>query len=503
VVRVPADIGRQSCVRLASGAAVRESPTVREPCEGLPRFCAEMLSLPKPRMGGLFLPAMKPILRMRIQSILVVGRGAGMLRDGFCSHLRLRGQSAALDARGTFINRIDSCSKAYRGWLLGIAVLLLSCGEIANAQSSAPAQSGRALDGIFIQNPSSPDTNNSSQRVEEDASKAAEKPGSIIGTILDQSGSVAVDAVVRLTSEDKSLSREVVSGDNGQFVFSNVPPGPFKLSVNASGFGDREFSGELAPGQMYLVPSIVLSIPTVVTDVKVAVDPVEVATEEVKEEEHQRVLGFIPNFYVTYHDDAAPLTKKLKFHLAWKSSTDPITLLGAGFLAGLQQAGGQYSEFGGGAQGYGKRFGALYADVFVSTFLSGAVFPSLLKQDPRYFYKGTGSTNSRIWRAVTNSVRCKGDNGRWQVNYSNIAGAFAGAAITSAYYPTNNQGGVILSNGFVRLGESSLAGIVQEFVVRRLTKQSKRKPQEPPDSTDVASTRNTQNNSAPWPKKPN
>ena len=485
-----------------SGAAVLEPPTARGPGEGLPRFCAEMLSFPKLRMGGLFLPSKKPILRMRIQWILVVGRGVCMLRDRFCSHLRLGEQRSTLGARGIFIYRIDSCSKAYRGWLLGVAVLLLSCGEIANAQSSEPAQSGRVLDGIFVQNPSSPDTNNSSQRVQEDASKAAEKPGSIIGTILDQSGSVAVGAVVRLASEDKLLSREVVSGDNGQFVFSNVPPGPFTLSVNASGFGDQTFSGELASGQTYLTPSIVLSIPTVVTDVNVAVDPVEVATEEVKEQEHQRVLGFIPNFYVTYHPDAPPLTTKLKFQLAWKSSTDPITILGAGFLAGLQQAGGQYSEFGGGAQGYGKRFGAIYADVFASTFLSGAVFPSLLKQDPRYFYKGGGNTRSRVWRAVTNSVRCKGDNGRWQVNYSNIAGAFGGAAITSAYYPTKNQGGVILSNGFVRLGESSLAGIVQEFVVRRLTKQSKRQPQEHRDSTDVASTQNTENNSLPWPKKP-
>jgi hypothetical protein len=215
------------------------------------------------------------------------------------------------------------------------------------------------------------------------------------------------------------------------------------------------------------------------------VDPVEVATEEVKEQEHQRVFGFIPNFYVTYHEDAAPLTTKLKFQLAWKSSTDPITIAGAGFLAGLQQAGDQYSEFGQGAEGYGKRFGALYADVFASTFLSGAVFPTLLKQDPRYFYKGTGSTRSRILRAVSNSILCKGDNGRWQANYSNIAGSFAGAAVASSYYPTHNQGGVILSNGVVRLGESSLAGIVQEFVARHLTKSSKRQSQAQPNSTEA------------------
>jgi hypothetical protein len=328
---------------------------------------------------------------------------------------------------------------------------------MANAQSAAPAGA--------------------------DASQTAAK-GNIVGTIRDQSGSVAAGAVVRLATKDKSFTREVVSGDNGQYSFSNIPPGLFDLSVNSAGFSDKTFTAELAPGQTYLVPPIVLSIATVVTGVKVTVDPVEVATEEVKEQEHQRVLGFIPNFYVTYHADAPPLTTKLKFKLAWKSSTDPVNIFGTGFFAGLQQAGDEYPEFGQGAQGYGKRYGAAYADVVASTFLSGAVFPSLLKQDPRYFYKGTGSMRSRIWRAVSNSIICKGDDGRWQTNYSNIAGSFAGAAISSTYYPTKNQASVVLSNGFIRMGESSLAGIMQEFVVRKFMKQSKRQAMEQGDTAE-------------------
>jgi len=303
------------------------------------------------------------------------------------------------------------------------------------------------------------------------------KPGSLIGTVLDQSGAVSVGTVVRLTLGDKSAYREAVSGDNGQFSFTDVPPGHFQLSVSSSGFGNELYSGDLASGQTFLVPPMVLSVATVVTDVKVTVDPVEVATEQVKEQEQQRVLLIIPNFYVTYHEDAPPLTTKLKYQLAWKSTTDAFTLFGTAFLAGLEQAGDQYGEFGQGAQGYAKRFGAAYADVAVSTFLSGAILPSVLKQDPRYFYKGTGSTRSRILRAVGNSVWCKGDNGRWQVNYSNIVGAFGGAAISSTYYPTQNQAETILSNGFIRMGESSLAGIFQEFIAKRLTKTRKSPPQ--------------------------
>jgi len=404
-----------------------------------------------------------------------------------------------LNAQGTFITEIGNFSKAYRGWLLSVAMILLSCGATANAQSPVPAENGGVSDGTSIEDSASPNSNNSPQRSEQDAAETVAKPGSIAGTILDQSGTVSAGAVVRLTREDDSAPREVVSGDNGQFFFSNVLPGPFKLSVNSAGFGSEAFSGELAPGQTFLVPAIVLSIATVVTAVDVKVDPVEVATEEVQEQLQQRILGFVPNFYVTYRDDAAPLTTKLKFKLAWKSSTDPVTILGTAFLAGLQQAGDQYAEFGQGAEGYGKRFGALYADVLASTFLSGAVFPTLLKQDPRYFYKGTGTTGSRMKRALSNPVTCKGDNGRWQINYSNIAGSFGGAAIASSYYPTKNQASVILSNGFVRLGESALAGVFQEFVARKLTRQSKRPALADPDSSAVPST---ESNSAPSPKKP-
>jgi hypothetical protein len=332
-----------------------------------------------------------------------------------------------------------------------------------------PTQRGTLTGETFGVGPA-PSTPGGSEQKTQDQDTQAATPGSVIGTVLDQSGAVSEGTMIRLTPADKSAYREVVSGDNGQFSFSNVPPGHFQLSVSLTGFGNEVYSGDLAPRQTFLAPPIVLSVAKVVTQVRVTVDPVEVAAEEIKEQEHQRVLGFIPNFYVSYRPDAAPLTTKLKYRLAWKSTTDVVTIGGVAFLAGLQQAGDQYSEFGQGAQGYAKRFGAEYGDAFVSTFLSGAVFPSLFKQDPRYFYRGTGSTKKRILHAISNSVSCKGDNGRWQVNYSNIAGVVSGAAIASTYYPSKSQGMDILQNSLVRMGESSLAGIVQEFVLRKLTR---------------------------------
>ncbi len=344
---------------------------------------------------------------------------------------------------------------------LGFALVMLICCAMASAQTGGPIERG----------------------------PVAAKPGSVIGTVLDQSGAVSVGKVIRLTPQDESDYRQVLTGDNGQFSFSNVPAGHFQLSVSSTGFGNEVYSGDLAPGQTFLAPPIVLSVATVVTEVKVTVDSVEVATEEIKLEEHQRALGFIPNFYVSYRPDAAPLTTKLKYQLAWKSSTDVVTIGGAAFLAGLQQAGNEYSGFGQGAQGYAKRFGAVYGDVVASTFLSGAVFPSLLKQEPRYFFRGTGSKKKRLLYAISNSVMCKGDNGRWQVNYSNMAGIVSGAALVSTYYPSQNQGLQILDNSLVRMGESSLAGVVEEFVLRKLTKVGRRQdsPVAPPPDTLSAS----------------
>jgi Carboxypeptidase regulatory-like domain len=354
----------------------------------------------------------------------------------------------------------------------GFALVLFICCAMASAQTGHPTERD-LLAGEKSVESSSPSTSDQSEQTQDQDTQAAAL-GSVIGTVLDQSGAVSVGTVIRLTPEDKSAYREVTSGDNGQFSFSNVPEGHFQLSASSTGFGNVVFSGDLAPGQTFLAPSIVLSVATVMTQVKVTVDPVEVATQEIKEQEHQRVFGLIPNFYVSYRPDAAPLTTKLKYQLAWKSTTDVVTIGGVAFLAGLQQAADQYSEFGQGAQGYAKRFGAVYGNVFASTFLSGAVFPSLLKQDPRYFYRGTGSRKKRLLYAIGNSVMCKGDNGHWQVNYSNMAGAVSGAALASTYYPSRNQGMDILQNSLVRMGESSLAGIMQEFVFRKLTKGGRR-----------------------------
>jgi hypothetical protein len=122
-------------------------------------------------------------------------------------------------------------------------------------------------------------------------------------------------------------------------------------------------------------------------------------------------------------------------------------------------------------QGYAKRFGAAYADMATGTLIGGAILPSLLKQDPRYFYKGTGSTKSRILYAVANSVICKGDNGKWQANYSGILGGLAAGGISNLYYPAQDRNGVGLTfeNALIGIGATAAANVLQEFVIKKLT----------------------------------
>jgi hypothetical protein len=296
-------------------------------------------------------------------------------------------------------------------------------------------------------------------------------PGSIRGTLVDPRGAPVPGARVKLSRGDQSSpDQEVVTGDDGQFSLANAPPGPFQLTITAAGFATETYSGALRPGETCVVPTVTLPLATAFTEVQVVLSPTEIAEEQMKEQEKQRVLGVIPNFYVTYVPDAAPLNAKQKFKLALRTTVDPVTFVVTGGVAGIEQAQNQFSGFGQGAQGYGKRYGAAYADMVVGTFIEGAILPSLLKQDPRYFYKGTGSKKSRILYAMANAVICKGDNGHWQPNYSAILGGFAAGGISTLYYPSeHNEGELVVENTLIGIGATAATNLLQEFVIRKLT----------------------------------
>jgi hypothetical protein len=347
----------------------------------------------------------------------------------------------------------------YKAKLAWLSLSILLCGFATLAQSQEPPVAASATSG----QPAAP--------VPAASARGSLPSGSISGAVVDATGAFIVGARVSITHKDLSPNREVLSGDDGQFSFVNIPPGPFRLSITAPGFKTQTFTGTLRPGEIYTVPQTTLAIATAVTEVRVAPTRVEVAEDEIKEEEKQRVLGVIPNFYVTYLPHAVPLSSKQKFELAWKTAVDPVNFGITGVIAGVQQAQNDFSGYGQGAQGFAKRYGASYADFVAGTFVGSAVLPSLLKQDPRYFYKGTGSKRSRILYALANAVICKGDNGHWQANYSSILGSLAAGGISNLYYPAKNRDGAELTfeNALIGIGASAAANLLQEFLIRKLT----------------------------------
>ena len=293
--------------------------------------------------------------------------------------------------------------------------------------------------------------------------------GRISGTVVDATGAVVVGARVTLSRGDQSLNQEALSGSDGQFSFANIVPGAFQIRIAAAGFVTQTSSGILHSGEVYISPPAAL-VPAVHAEVQVGGSQAEIAEEQIKVQEKQRVLGFVPNFYVSYIPDAVPLNPKQKFELAWRTTVDPVTFALTGAVAGIQQADGRLRGYGQGAQGYAKRFGASYADSVTGTFIGSAILPSLLKQDPRYFYKGTGSKRSRIFYAISNAVICKGDNQQWQPNYSGMLGDLASGGISNLYYPKTDRGAALtFENALIRLGSTAVVNIVQEFIVRKFT----------------------------------
>lgn len=203
----------------------------------------------------------------------------------------------------------------------------------------------------------------------------------------------------------------------------------------------------------------------------------ERAERELKQQEHQRVLGLIPAFNSSNTQNAAPLTPKQKFRLAFKSTSDPFAFAAAAVDAGINQLQDDYHGYGQGVGGYAKRFGASYGDTFNGTILGNALLPVLFHQDPRYFRKGTGSLKSRAWYAVLSTVRCKSDGGNWQPSYSNLMGNFAAGTISNLYYPEGDRGiELTVQRALTVSAEGAIGAMFFEFwpdISRKLSRRHK------------------------------
>jgi hypothetical protein len=301
----------------------------------------------------------------------------------------------------------------------------------------------------------------------------AAKGATIIGTVTDVNGDTVGNAAVVLKGPDSHDGQTAVTSQNGFFEFQGVTPGlPYQITISANDF-EPWISPliTLNPGQFKIIPPIQLRIATQRTEVNVEYDPVEVATEQFKAEEKQRVFGIIPNFYVNYDQNAEPLTAKMKFQLALKVSADPVTAAGVLFVASARQAANS-PDYGQGWGAYGERVGAITADGFSDIMIGGAILPSLLHQDPRYFYQGTGTTGSRIRHAMLSPFVARYDNGKWGPNYSSLGGDLASSGLANLYYPKSNRGaGLVFGNFAIGTAERIGASLAQEFIIGKFTRR--------------------------------
>ncbi len=366
--------------------------------------------------------------------------------------------------------------------LTASVTLFLSAGPLS-AQQSAGAGAKILPDAPAAQTASAADPREAGQSATPNtgttnATQTDPNDARIGGTITDTNGDIVPGATVVLEGPAPDDRRTTVASENASFEFDGVKPGvPYHIAVQAKGFADwRSDTLKLQSSEFHFVTDARLQLLGEATSITVtASTPVEIATQQVQIEEQQRVLGFIPNFYVVYDaKNAVPLTTKLKFQMAYRVSIDPVSFFGAVFLGAIDQA-ADNPNYPQGWGGYGERVGSIYADGFTDIMFGGAILPSLLHQDPRYFYQGTGTIKSRALHAMSNPFICRGDNGKLQPNYSSIGGDLISSAISNVYYPPSNRGAAFTFEGVaIATAERTVSSLIQEFVIRKLTPSAKR-----------------------------
>jgi Carboxypeptidase regulatory-like domain len=295
--------------------------------------------------------------------------------------------------------------------------------------------------------------------------------GSVVGTVRDARGALFPDVRVALVGQNDTAERAVMTDANGAFKFADLPAGTYRVKINVTGL--EPFTSApliVSAGQKSEMPAVAMRIATKSTTVDVIATLKDVAQAQVKAEEKQRIIGLLPNYYTSYIWNAAPMNDKLKFTLALRTVTDPVTFVVVAGVAGVEQAHKTFPGYGQGFEGYVKRYGASYADTVSGRMLGSAIFPVILHQDPRYFYRGSGSTRSRLLYALLSTVVCRGDNGQLEPNYSHVLGSFAAAGLSNLYRaPQDRRASLTLRNGLIVTGGGAAVNVLREFVSRKLT----------------------------------
>ena len=295
--------------------------------------------------------------------------------------------------------------------------------------------------------------------------------GSISGIALDVNGGIVPGAKITLTQQGPDTSMKTIAAADGSFTFSSLSPGVYRVTVEAEGLQTYQSSEiTLQQGQTLQAPTIGLRLSETITSIDVTATQEEVAAAQVSQQVKQRVFGVFPNFYTSYIWNAAPMTSKQKFGLALRTTIDPVNILTIAGVAGAEQVHHSFPAYDGGIGGYGKRYTTRFSDVFFSRMIGSAILPSLFHQDPRYFYRGSGSTASRVLYAMSSAVIARGDDGRRQPNYSHLLGNLAAGGIANVYRPPSDRGvALTFETALVEAGVDAVGNVVREFLLRRVT----------------------------------
>jgi hypothetical protein len=289
------------------------------------------------------------------------------------------------------------------------------------------------------------------------------------GVVQDVQGNIVPEAKVILTAPGKLGEWTTVTGRDGSVSFTDLPAGAYHLTVTGPDL-ETYVSPEFAvkSGETVAVPRIGLRVVSN-TSVEVTASNDQVAIEQIQEQEKQRVFGVIQNFYTSYIWNAAPMPAKQKYKLAFRTIGDPTTFLIIAGIAGAEQYNGTYPGYGPGIEGYGKRYGAALADSVTGRIIGSAILPTLLHQDPRYFYQGSGGVPSRAFHAVASALVTRGDNGKQQPNYSHLLGNLAAGGIANAYHPEASRGvGLTFQTLGVNTAANAIGNLFREFLLRHL-----------------------------------
>jgi hypothetical protein len=191
----------------------------------------------------------------------------------------------------------------------------------------------------------------------------------------------------------------------------------------------------------------------------------------------ERIFGVVPAYNITDAQNAPPLTSGEKFRLFAKGTLDPFPFMAYALQAGISQASDSHNGYGQGLAGYGKRFGAACLDGTSARFFGTYAFPSLLRQDPRYFRKGQGRVWSRVRYSITRGFVTRSDSGNSQPNWSNVLGKFTAAGLSNLYYPAADRGAdLTLTRVGISVSYQTLGNLAIEFwpEIHRKLSSSKR-----------------------------